>query len=151
MTETLTILGNLGEFVGALLIAGTLVYLAIQTSATSKNVELLKTQNISAVLGRFNEKLAESHEATELWYKGTRGHELDEIERIRFNSLWVLWQSFVRVLWASGERDPEQYMGWVRVLTFPGAREKFDSSTALPPELKVFLEQLFQERFNDNA
>ena len=150
MIETIGLLGSIGEFVGALLIAATLIYLAIQTSATSKNVEILKGQNITTTIARFNEKIAESEEIAALWIKGREGHELSPTEELRFNSLWVLWVHIPRILWNAGEVDRLVYGGWVQSLLYPGLKEKYDRST-MPTDMKEILDSIYAELSETDA
>ena len=150
MNETIALLGNLGEFVGALLIAATLIYLAIQTSATSKNVEILKGQNITSTIGRFNEKIAESEELAGIWMKGREGQELSPTEELRFHSLWILWVHIPRVLWNADEEDRLVYQGWVQSLLYPGLKEKYDSSP-MPPDMKEMLDSIYAELSETDA
>ncbi len=144
MIETIGILGSIGEFVGALLIAATLIYLAIQTSATSKNVEILKDQNITTTIARFNEKIAESEEIAAVWIKGREGRELSPTEELRFNSLWVLWIHIPRILWNAGEEDRLVYQGWVQSLLYSGLKAKYDRSP-IPTDLREMLDSIYAE------
>ncbi len=144
MNETFELLGNLGEFVGAILIAATLIYLAIQTSATSKNVEILKGQNITSTIARFNEKIVQSEEIAGIWLKGREGHDLSPIEELRFYSLWVLWVHIPRVLWNAGERDRSVYLAWVSSLSHVALKERYDRSP-MPKDLKEMLDSIYAE------
>ena len=144
MNETIELLGNLGEFVGALLIAATLIYLAIQTSATSKNVEILKGQNITSTIGRFNEKIVESEEIAGIWIRGREGQELSPEEELRFHSLWILWVHIPRVLWNAGERDRLVYHAWVSSLLHVALKERYDRSP-MPEDMREMLDSIYAE------
>jgi len=151
MNETIQTLGNIGEFIGALLVAITLIYIAIQTRQATRNSEILKGQNIANVLGRFNEKMVESEEVAAIWLKGIQAkEELSPVEEVRFKSLWTLWTHYPRTIWVSGERDTFAYAGWAQFLHFKGARASFDQGR-FPPELRDIIWEAFEAHCQEDA
>jgi hypothetical protein len=135
---TLQDLGSLGEFIGAIAVVITLVYLALQirqnTAHLSQNT---RTVQLSALEGnvesgnRVRELLILNPELAELYLKGLQGYlQLDRPERLRFG---MLVENFLGALQASYVRyvvlgiDPGQVEGITKqldsMLVHPGVRE----------------------------
>ena len=149
--ETLEALGNIGEFAGSLLVALTLIYIAIQTRQTSKSLQMLKAEKAVDVISRFNEKLLESEEIVELWLKGTRSTEpMNQVEELRFRALWVLWIHFPITVWESGERDMNRYIAFARLLSYEGARRYFDQSI-FPDGLREHILLVYEKHCLEDA
>ena len=85
-------LGNIGEFVGAIAVVASLVYLALQirqnTSQLNQNTDVVRANaelDNARLAAEFNAHLAENSELSELWRLGTSQSEnLTESQQIRF-------------------------------------------------------------------
>lgn len=105
MLEITQILGNLGEFVGAIGVVATLIYVAIQVRHSA---ELLKINNAaiqenarlaraaamerhSDAVSRWRGKLIESEAVARLWQSAIDGDQLDGVERVRWENLMIDW------------------------------------------------------------
>ncbi len=105
MMEITQILGNLGEFVGAIGVVATLIYLAIQVrhsaellkinnAAIKENVRLARAAALerhSDAVSRWRGKLIESEAVARLWQSAIDGDQLDGVERVRWENLIIDW------------------------------------------------------------
>ncbi len=92
--ETIQMLGSLGEFVGAIAVVATLIYLTIQVRHSREAMEETSRLAKAAVLSttferfsRFGGHIIDNAEVARLWREGCAGRELDEDDRTRFNAL----------------------------------------------------------------
>ncbi len=78
-------LGALGEFVGAIAVVGTLIYLSIQIRSNTKEV---KSENVHRVTDSFNQLnilLASDERLSVLWHKGMANYDdLSDAEKARW-------------------------------------------------------------------
>jgi hypothetical protein len=115
-------LGNLGEFVGAMAVVITLVYLALQirqnTAHLSQNTRTVQLAALEANVesgNRVRELLILNPEVAELYLKGLQGYsQLERPERLRFgmlveNLMGTLQGAYVR--YVALEIDPDQLEG----------------------------------------
>ncbi len=105
MIEITQILGNLGEFVGALAVVATLIYLAIQVrhsaklleinnEASKENARFARAAAIdrhSDVVSRWRGRLIASEAVARLWQSAIDGEQLDGVERVRWENLIIDW------------------------------------------------------------
>lgn len=105
MLEITQILGNLGEFVGAIGVVATLIYVAIQVrhsaellkinnAAIKENTRLERAAAIerhSDAVSRWRGKLIESEAVARLWQSAIDGDQLDGVERVRWENLMIDW------------------------------------------------------------
>jgi hypothetical protein len=123
MIETL---GNLGDFVGGIGVAITLVYLAIQvrqnTVQLRKHDRLAHAEAAGAAFdafSRFRSQIIGSPEVAGLYHRGSRDPDsLDPIERLRFA---MLVQELFYILFTGFQRS--QAVGLVRVRERLGVEE----------------------------
>jgi len=84
LLDTAQLLGNVGEFVGGILIVVTLIYLAMQIR---QNSDLIKVNGAAINLQVSNSMVTTitcSRENAEYWLKGDSAFEsLDEVDRVR--------------------------------------------------------------------
>ena len=138
-------LGNLGEFVGAIAVVITLVYLALQirqnTAHLSQNTRTVQLSALEANVesgNRVREMLILNPDVAELYLKGLQGYlQLDRPERLRFgmlveNLMGALQASYVR--YVSLEIDPGKLEGIAAqldsMLRHPGVREWWSRNRA---------------------
>ncbi len=105
MMEITQILGNLGEFVGAIGVVATLIYVAIQVrhsaellkinnAAIEENTRLARAAALerhSDAVSRWRGKLIESEAVARLWQSAIDGEQLDGVERVRWENLIIDW------------------------------------------------------------
>ena len=105
MAETIETLGNLGEFVGAIAIVVTLIYLSIQVRhsrslieannvAAEENTRLVKAaamDRYNDVVSRWRGRLIENEEVAKIWDKALRGQPVIGSDAIRLENLWIDW------------------------------------------------------------
>lgn len=90
--EVVQFLGAIGEFIGAIAVVVTLIYLSAQVrssaaSAQAAAVEAGRTRRISSF-----EAIRDSPYLAEIQVKAMRGEELDDVERLRLtNHYAALW------------------------------------------------------------
>ena len=84
---TLFELGALGEFVGAIGVVLTLIYLAVQIRQNTKSVQSAAEFDVLNAWNALHNLRASDGELNEILTKGWRGKELSFSERNRFNSL----------------------------------------------------------------
>ena len=92
--ETLQMLGNLGEFVGAFAVVATLIYLTIQVrhsrDAMQENARLARAAVVSTTfehMSRFRHHIIDNADVARIWREGCAAQELDEDDRTRFDQL----------------------------------------------------------------
>jgi hypothetical protein len=105
MAETIETLGNLGEFVGAIAIVVTLIYLSIQVRhsrslieannvAMEENTRLVKAaamDRYNDVVSRWRGRLIENEEVAKIWDAAIRGQPLGGSDALRLENLWIDW------------------------------------------------------------
>ena len=110
MIEITQILGNLGDFIGAVAVVATLIYLAIQvrhsatllemsSEATKEGVRLARAAAIdrhSDTVSRWRGRLIENEGVARLWQSAVDGEQLDGAERIRLENLLIDWVNTYR-------------------------------------------------------
>ena len=83
-------LGNVGEFIGGIGVAVSLLYLAVQIRHSSRVAALTAGHSISLGLTEFLERLVPDRELHSLWSRAIQSPEsLDDVERDRFDRLVV--------------------------------------------------------------
>ncbi len=105
MLEVIETLGNLGEFIGAIAVVVTLVYLSVQVrhsrvlieannAATEENTRFVKAgamDRYNDVVSRWRGRLIESEEAASIWDKALRRQPIEGADAIRLENLWIDW------------------------------------------------------------
>jgi hypothetical protein len=110
MMEVAQLLGNIGEFVGAIGVVATLVYLAIQVRHSAVLMEnnseaIRETSNLakaaavdrySDAVSRWRGRLIESEDVARLWQAALDGEHLEGVERLRLQNLMIDWMNTYR-------------------------------------------------------
>ena len=112
MMEMIQMLGSLGEFVGAIAVVATLIYISIQVRhssqlleaskrATEENTRLARAAALDRhadVVSRWRGRLIENGEVARIWQRALLDDDdLDEIERLRLQNLYIDWINTHRV------------------------------------------------------
>ena len=142
---TLQDLGNLGEFVGAIAVVITLVYVALQirqnTAHLSQNTTAVRLSALEANVEsgtRVREIMISNPELADLYLKGLEGYsQLNRPERLRFgmyldNLFGAIQASHTR--YVDLEIDPDRVEEIIKmvdsILAYPGVREWWSRSRA---------------------
>ena len=110
MLEITQILGNIGEFVGALGVVATLIYLAVQVrhsavllesnnAAMAENTKLVRAAAVdrySDAVSRWRGRLIESEDVARLWQKALDEEHLEGVENLRLHNLLIDWVNTYR-------------------------------------------------------
>lgn len=110
MAESIHLLGSLGEFVGAIAVVVTLVYLAIQVrhgsvlleannEAMDESARLARAaamDRYSDAVSRWRGRIIESEELARLWSAAVRGDEMDDVSQLRFENMVIDWKNTYR-------------------------------------------------------
>mgnify|MGYP000273672369 CR=1 FL=1 len=129
------LLGNYGEFFGAIAVVATLVYLTIQVRQHSQHIDASTRTSAAAAWAEWRMSIARDRELADLYRKGLRGRsDLDAVDKMRFD---VLINSLLFAQWGSvagGRRDLGAVL-WI--LRAEGARDSYEAQKAalLPKDL----------------
>ena len=105
MFKIIEALGNLGEFIGAIAVVATLVYLSIQVRHSralleANNITMRENNRLAkaAAMDRYNEvvsrwrgRLVESEDVAAIWDAALKGEPIEGVDAVRFEHLWVDW------------------------------------------------------------
>ena len=87
-------LGAIGEFVGAIAVVATLIFLSFQVrhswKAMEENTQLARAASHEQTFAHFSQQrgwIINSPEVARIWHEGGAGRELDEIDQLRFDQL----------------------------------------------------------------
>ena len=121
-------LGAIGEFVGAIAVVLTLIYLTIQVrqsrEAMEENSRLARTsamEHQSDVVSRWRGRLINDADVATLWQKAVDGEVVDEITAIRIQNLLIDWFNTYR-----------SYFLRARAVGHDGLAEQAVASLAMP-------------------
>jgi hypothetical protein len=85
LSELVAVLGNIGEFLGSILVFVTLVYLAIQTRNINKQSQAEARYAFVESMADINVGIAQSKQTASVWRRGLDSIEnLDDDERMQF-------------------------------------------------------------------
>ncbi len=120
--ELSAILGNLGEFLGAIAVFATLIYLAVQVKSTRRSTDFLIAQGLTGQYNQVNALLVEHPELGEVLYKsGRQPDSLTAQDRDRLGYLMIQWFQIFDYVLELGERGIIDDR-WVRGVRFEMAR-----------------------------
>ncbi|MEN8182035.1 MAG: hypothetical protein ABFS46_05815 [Myxococcota bacterium] len=108
--ETIQMLGSLGEFVGAIAVLATLIYISIQVRhgsllleanqrATEENTRLARAaamDRYSDAVSRWRGRIIENNEVAGILHKALQEEEMDEVSQLRLENLMVDWHNTYR-------------------------------------------------------
>ena len=106
--EMFELLGNFGEFVGAVAVVATLVFVGIQvrqsTLVLAESNKFARTSALDEALRQFSQfrrLIAGDSDVARVWVEGRQGGELNDIDSERFHSLTreyhnIMRNSFIR-------------------------------------------------------
>ena len=131
LMETAQLLGNFGEFFGAIAVVATLGYLAVQVRQNTRSVQAATYQEFSESYGDFRTLLVKDERLGALFSKGLRSRsELPASERFQFDGLMMNFTRAAELNFyheIKGLVDETFYSGWreeaVVIWRMPGAQE----------------------------
>lgn len=113
---TLSDLGNIGDFIGAIGVIVSLIYLAIQIRQNTKSVRNSTYQEIVRDMTASTDLLASNSELARAWRMGLQDFgALDADQRVRFGAYMLsLFRRLENILHQSnyGTLDPASWEGW---------------------------------------
>ena len=117
-------LGALGEFVGAIAVVVTLMFLAFQVRHSRRAVEESnRLERVSAIdrhtdsISRWRGRLMENDELARIWLVALTGGELSDAEGIRLDNLWIDFVSIQRTSFVRANVVGEEGLARVSVLS----------------------------------
>jgi hypothetical protein len=127
------LLGNLGEFFGAVAVAATLVYLTIQVKQNTKTIETNRATTAGVTWAEWRLSIARDRELAEVYRKGLRGRsDLDAVDQFRFD---LLVNQLLFNQWGSMSGGLTDTRSVLSILKSEGVRESYEAQkTALLPE-----------------
>ena len=143
------LLGNYGEFVGAIAVVVTLAYLAIQIRQNTGATRAASHHAIVEALNRGNLAQAEDAELAQIWVSGSEDRGcLNEAQRQRFDMLLLSYFHVFDSLWYSAkigtaERDLllSEEKGFVHLMNSPGVYDWWRANPyAFSPEFRSYME-----------
>ena len=138
---TLEDLGNVGEFVGALAVVASLIYVALQlrqnTEQMAENAEEARHSSMERLLenvSRWRELIIRDPEISEIFTRGSQDmRQLSEAEALRFYFLIVQIFHTLEVYYLRCHRTtPDEWIvsrkGLRRLLENPGVRQHYEAN-----------------------
>jgi len=96
LMEISQILGNLGEFIGAIVIVATLIYLAMQIRQSNEQAAAQSRYNNYKGRSDLTMAVAQNSDVFETWYKSINNEQLTAAEEMRFSfftrSVFTFWE-----------------------------------------------------------
>ena len=96
LAETAQLLGNFGEFFGAIAVVATLIFLAVQIRlnkvAMNESNDLARAAAVDQIFDQFKglrRLIASDSDVARVWLTGRQGDTLDPIDNLRFENLAV--------------------------------------------------------------
>ena len=146
---TITELGALGEFIGSVLVLGTLVYLVVQVRQTKRGITASNFVDATQMFNPVNVATVGDSELFDLWLRGCNEPEtLSDAEGARYHlllravsnnfmTLWMVYQdgTFPEPSWKMYERN------FGELLATPGGSKLIDSVRFAAPEFSELMEQ----------
>lgn len=85
ISELVAVLGNVGEFIGSLVVLATLIYLAIQTRNINRQSQAEARYAFVESMAQINVAIGQDKQVSSVWRRGLETIEtLDEDERMQF-------------------------------------------------------------------
>lgn len=148
LMEWSSVLGNLGEFVGSVLVFVTLIFLIVQVRETRRGINASNFINATHMFNPVNIAIFSDGELFELWMRGCNEPEsLTEFEAARFHltlraymnnfiSLYRVYRdgTFPEGAWKDFERN------FAEVLATPGGESLIESVKFMNPDFAELME-----------
>lgn len=144
-------LGNLGEFVSALAVVVSVLYLAIQIRQNTRSLRAQAHQSITTHIGELNRTIVEHEDVAEILERGLEDPTVltpDEARRFNaYNSARFRHYDNLYYQYRVGVLEPSQWEGFSRMLRYhfmqAGLRRWWNDSTAFySPEFVAYCAEL---------
>ena len=144
------LLGNYGEFIGAIAVVGTLVYLAIQIRQNTEMTKLAALQNITLGGAESNNNAACNGDLAEILIRGfSEPDSLTDVERLRFNAHCVALYHHLDAAFQMREQGKLDDQAWAKFeyeiplwLNIPAVRNWFGTDKMrLSPNFRRYIEE----------
>ena len=149
LMEMAQLLGNFGEFVGALAVFATLAYLAVQVRQNVKAERATALDSSIKTFMEIRQSIFESAEMSVLWMNGANDpNSLDELERVRFrllifNILMSFWHIHSQPAELREDLWVTQVPALIRIVTSAGGRQYWDQhQNEFVPSFRVEIDRL---------
>ena len=149
LMDTAQLLGNFGEFVGAIGVVATLAYLAVQIRQNTRATHAASHHAVTDSLNLGNIAMAQDAELAQIWVTGCsdRG-SLTDAERNRLDMLLLAYfHVFDSLFYAARKGAGEQSLlraeepGFSHLLGLPGVREWWDQNPyGLSQEFRSYMD-----------
>ena len=149
LLEVSQILGNFGEFLGAIGVVITLAYLALQVRQNTQATQAASHHAITDSLNHGNIAMASDPELTQIYLTGmTDRASLSEVERQRFDSLFLAYFHVFDTLFFSSSNGTGAHSlllaeekGFSHLMNLPGIKAWWkDNPFAFSPEFRSYME-----------
>jgi len=120
------LLGNYGEFIGAIGVVVTLAYLAVQIRQNTRALRAASIDSMTQFANDIRMNLFNDPEITTIYMNGLSGIDtLNDLERERFrllmtNALWALWNAYTQAQLGETQSWDAQKPVLSRFLSQPG-------------------------------
>ena len=158
LLELSQILGNFGEFAGAIGVVFTLAYLALQIRRNTEATQAASHHAITDSLNQGNIAMATDPELTQIYLTGLADRaSLSEVERQRFDSLFLAYfHVFDTLFFSSSNGTGAQSLllaeekGFSHLMNLPGLYSWWqDNPFAFTPEFRSYMER-FRNTVEEN-
>ena len=147
LMETAQLLGNFGEFFGAIAVVVTLIYIAYQLRQNTQSIERTEMRAGMEQYDRWRAAI-QNPETAEMWLKGLADELTSRSERLSFEHLLAQYSYAIQNSWDCSERGISDKDGWTRVAPYfakifktpGGARFWQRAQSQYPPEFVSALE-----------
>ena len=154
LLEISQVIGNFGEFFGAIAVFATLAYLALQVRQGNNSINSANYFNAAISYNAVNTLAIGDAETAHMMFKGTNTpDQLTEEEHNRYTLLLRAYNNdFMAVWWSyrNGTFPEEQYRvyerNFVQLIASPGGRQLIPTLSYDYPDYAEFLQKLVDER-----
>jgi hypothetical protein len=129
-------LGNIGEFVAAVAVVVSLIYLAVQIRQNTRSVRMASHHSISTTMHELSKTMVYEPAVADLWRRGS--HDLDSLsndERMRFETIAAWLFRMYEELFPYHKRGQIEANFWktrsrnmLAYLTLPGVRQWWETT-----------------------
>lgn len=154
LMQTAQLLGNFGEFFGAIAVVATLFYLAVQIRQNSRATQMSNSHELNEATREWWAKLSDNNELASIWRRGLMDlSSLTPEEAIRFSTMMQQLMNLMEELHYAESSD--EVTGWVggafktgapEIMGLPGFKSWFEQrGNWLTPEFRAIVESMMSD------